>query len=211
MFILKSKPKIFCIGSNKTGTTSLKKFFKDHNFVVGNQPEAELLIDHYMQRNWKPIIAYCKSAQIFQDIPFSCPYTFIALDIAYPKSKFILSVRDSAEEWYHSLTKFHTKLFGKDGQLPTKEDLQNAEYRYKGFMWKTNRANYPSPEKDIYNKEILMRQYEKHNKSVIDYFKFRDDLLVVNLKEKDVVSKIADFISFKPLYGEIPWENKTII
>lgn len=32
------KAKYFCIGRNKTGTTSLKRAFEDLDYPVGNQP-----------------------------------------------------------------------------------------------------------------------------------------------------------------------------
>src|SRR5690606_39066036 len=126
----KSKAKIFCIGQNKTGTTSLQKFFEDHGYKVGDQPTAELLIDDYIARNWKPILKYCETAEVFQDIPFSNDYLYVLLDFYFPNAKFILSERDNADQWYNSITKFHTKLFGKNGNVPTKEDLQNGNYRY---------------------------------------------------------------------------------
>jgi hypothetical protein len=51
------------------------------------QGKAERLIDYYKIRDFKPIIAYCKTSQFFQDVPFSCPFTFIAIDIAFPEVK----------------------------------------------------------------------------------------------------------------------------
>lgn len=107
-----NKQKIFCVGRNKTGTTSLTKAFEDLGFVVGNQRTAERMLHHYKNRDFKPIIKYCKSAQVFQDFPFSYPETYKHLDKAYPNSKFILTIRDSADQWYNSVTKFHAKMFG---------------------------------------------------------------------------------------------------
>ena len=46
------KPKIFCIGHNKTGTTSLTKAIKDLGFIVGNQREAELMFDDWLKRDF---------------------------------------------------------------------------------------------------------------------------------------------------------------
>ena len=43
--------KIFCIGQNKTGTTSLKKAFEELNFIVGNQRKAEILYDNLLSTN----------------------------------------------------------------------------------------------------------------------------------------------------------------
>lgn len=109
------KPKIFCIGKNKTGTTSLKAAMAELQYRVGVQRDAELLIHDWAIRDFRRIVRYCRSAEFFQDVPFSYPYTFIAMDQAFKGSKFILTVRDNPEQWYNSLVKFHSKLFGEGG------------------------------------------------------------------------------------------------
>ena len=45
--------KIFVIGSNKTGTTSLGAALKNLGFRLGNQLEAEMLIDDWAHRDVK--------------------------------------------------------------------------------------------------------------------------------------------------------------
>ena len=209
MLFKKQKPKIFCIGQNKTGTTSLQKFFQDHGFKVGDQPTAELLMDDYIARNWKPILKYCETAEVFQDVPFSNDFLYVLLDHHFPNAKFILTERDSPEQWYNSITKFHTKLFGKDGQMPIKEDLQKATYRYKGFLWKTFNEKYGEVEGDIYNKAHLIYIYNERNKQIKHYFKNKSNFLVVNLSQPDAIQKLADFIQITPKYKVMPWENKT--
>jgi hypothetical protein len=83
----RGKVKYFCIGRNKTGTTSLKLTFLDLGFPVGHQRAAEILFDrHYFAGEFRPIINYCRSARVFQDVPFSCPETFKHLDKAAPGS-----------------------------------------------------------------------------------------------------------------------------
>src|SRR4051812_30592485 len=110
-------PKIFCVGAGRTGTTSLGSFFASLGFRVGDQPTGELLLHAWAGRDFTPIISLANSAQVFQDFPFNCPFTFQAMDMAFPNSKFILSIRDNSEQWYTSLTRFHIRLFGS-GRLP---------------------------------------------------------------------------------------------
>lgn len=209
MIFKNRNPKIFCIGQNKTGTTSLETFFKDHGFKVGNQRKAELLIDDYINRNWKPILQYCKTAEVFQDIPFSNEYLYVLLDHHFPNAKFILTERSSSEIWYNSITKFHAKLFGKDGNIPTKQDLQNGTYIYKGFIWKSFKEKYGETPDDIYNKEVLISAYEHRNTSIKKYFKNKDNLLVLDISEKNSVTKLANFVGITPKYDTFPWKNKT--
>ena len=149
--------KIFNIGLFKTGTTSVEAALRDLGYKLGDQPRGELLLHDYAKRNWKPIIKFCKTAEAFQDAPFCFPFTYQTLDIAFPNSKFILTVRDSAEEWYKSLTSFHLKVHGGKGNAPSKQDLKEATYRYVGFAWDVNRILYETPEDDPYNKEMLLK------------------------------------------------------
>lgn len=209
MFFKDRKSKIFCIGQNKTGTTSLEEFFIDHGFKLGDQRKAGLLLDDYINRNWKPILDYCKTAEVFQDIPFSNEYLYVLLDHYFPNAKFILSERGTSDEWYNSITKFHSKLFGKDGNIPTKEDLENGKYIYKGFVWKSFREKYGEFENDIYNKGNLINKYEQRNQNIKDYFKDKANFITIDIAQKESISKISKFIGIKPIYDSFPWKNKT--
>lgn len=207
---LNKKAKIFCIGANKTGTTSVEKSLRDFGFKLGDIPTGELFFEEYSKRNFDPIIKFCKTAEAFQDAPFSFPYTFIPLDQAFPNSKFILTVRDSDEQWYSSLIKFHSKIHSKNGNVPTEEDLKNSVYRYKGFAWDVRQKVFGIQSgEDVYDKQKFLDYYNNHNRVVQDYFKFRKNLLVINLSNKDSYLKFCKFLNKKPLYDEFPWENKT--
>lgn len=204
------KQKIFGIGLNKTGTTSLKVAMDELGFIVGHQRTGEKLMEDWIKRNFKPVVKYCKTAQFFQDAPFSKPYTYVVLDHEFPNSKFILTVRDSAEQWYNSLTKFHAKKWGKDGRLPTKEDLKQASYIEKGWAWKMNRISYNTPESDPYKKDVLIKFYEDYNTSVKEYFRHRSyDLLVINVAQDGAYKELCDFLECEPVRDEFPWKNKT--
>ncbi|MEY8767069.1 sulfotransferase [Francisella philomiragia] len=211
LLYVKDRTKYFCIGRNKTGTTSLARAFKLLGFVVGDQREAESLYDKYFFDNkFNEIVEYCKTAEVFQDVPFSYHKVIPYIDKAYPNSKFILSIRDTSEQWYNSITKFHAKFFGKDGRVPTYEDLVNAEYIRKGFMTRVV-DGHGTNAKEPYNKEIMIEHYNRHNQYIIDYFKDRpDDLLVINLPEKGSYQKFCEFVGRDCSSDDtFPWENKT--
>ena len=204
------KPKIFCIGLNKTGTTSLEVAFKELGFVVGNQRQGELLLDDWIKYDYDRIYKLCKTAQVFQDAPFSYPYTYQYLDKRFPNSKFILTIRDNPEQWYNSLIRFHSKMWADGKRIPTKEDLMQADYIHKGRPWLTNRALFKTPEDDPYNKGLLLKYYESHVGNVIEYFKYKPNkLLVINISKKNSYIKMCNFLNKKPSRNEFPWENKT--
>lgn len=207
---VKGKPKIFCIGRNKTGTTSLQAAFQELGYIVGHQRSAEILCDqHYYRGEFGPIIDYCKTAQVFQDVPFSLPETYKHLDRAYPGSQFILSVRDSPEQWYDSMIRFQIKKFGRDGKLPSADDLREATYLRKGWLYKRLEM-YGLSDDDPYNKEKLIAHYEKYNRDVQEYFAGRPgDLLVVNLAEPGAYRRFLEFIGAHSNRTEFPWENRS--
>lgn len=203
------KPKVFCIGRNKTGTTSIAKALKELNFIVAEQRPAELLIHDWARRDFRRIIRFCHTAQAFQDIPFSLPFTFQALDMRFPGSKFILTVRDNPEQWYSSVTRFHAKLFG-GGEIPSCDDLKKAQYRYAGWMYENIRAVYGTPDANPYDKMTLINQYNSHNQSVIEYFRHRpNDLLVLNISQEGAYQRFCEFLDKPRLRQSFPWENKT--
>ncbi len=182
----------------------------DLGYTVGHQRTAEDMIDLWAKREFKKIVRYCRTAQFFQDVPFSKPYTYVILDHEFPKSKFILTVRDSPDQWYESLTKFHARLWGKNGRVPTREDLQNATYRYKGSPWEANRLSYTTPEEDPYEKKALIKAYNHYNDSVLEYFRHRpNDLLVLNVAKHDAYKKLCDFLGKSYNNENFPWENRT--
>ncbi len=206
--IFKNRPKVFCIGANKTGTTSVEKALSDLGFKMGNQNSAQALIEAYKIRDFKKIRDFCKNADAFQDAPFSWHYTGIFMDLYFKKAKFILTIRDDEEQWYKSLTQFHSKILGLD-RLPNSNDLKLAKRSKDRTMWDNFNVRHDISNDDPYNEERLKKYYLDHNRMIIDYFRFKKNLLVINLSHEDSYSRFCDFLEVKPLYEKFPWENKT--
>lgn len=210
MLFKKPKTKLFCIGLNKTGTTTLKTVLKSFDYSLGNQITAELLLEAWNARDFKPIIKYSKTAEAFQDIPFSLPGTYQALDENFKNAKFILTERDSAEQWYKSLTKFHSKLWADGERIPTTEDLKKANYRAPGYTYRANRYIYNTPENDPYNKALMLKFYNAHNQAVKAYFKSRPEkLLTINVSNASDYAKLCLFLNKPVSATDFPWKNKT--
>lgn len=206
--LVKNKQKIFCIGQNKTGTTSLLKAFQELGFIAARETESAKLLDRYLEKDFASIIRFCRRAQVFEDVPFSLPDLYRELDKAFPNSKFILTVRDNADQWYGSVVNFLSKLFGK-GSIPTVEDLKNARYIEKGWAWKLFQKMYNTEESDLFDKERLIQKYEEQNRNVIEYFENRDCFLILNLSEEGSYQKFCNFIGVKSSKESFPWVHKT--
>lgn len=72
------------MGFNKTGTTSIKTVLEGLGYELGDQRRGEELLGAWSRRDFGPITRYCKSAQAFQDVPFSLPYNYVSLDQRFP-------------------------------------------------------------------------------------------------------------------------------
>ncbi len=203
------RTKIFCVGRNKTGTTSLAAALRGLGLAVGDQFQAERLAKDWATRDFRRLFRYCRTAEAFQDIPFSWPFTWQALDQRFPGSKFILTVRNSADEWYDSMIRFHAAMFGH-GRIPTIEDLRASDYIRPGAAYEVNRMLYDTPEDDPYNKGRLIASYETHNRAVVEYFRHRPgDLLVLNVAAPEAYPKLCAFLGKPVAHRAFPWENKT--
>lgn len=202
------KTKVFCIGHNKTGTTSIEYVLKEFGYKMGEQAVAERLLDEWAIRDFRRIIKYCHTAEAFQDIPFSLDFTYQVLDQEFPDSKFILTVRNSSDEWYQSLIRFHTKLIGKN-TLPTADMLKDYPYNHdQGWIWRAQHYIFGVDESSVYDEKIYKAQYENHNNQVMKYFQFRpNDLLVLNLSVPNSMQELCKFLDVKYVGQKMPHLN----
>lgn len=203
------KQKVFCIGRNKTGTTSMARAFIQLGYPVGEQALAERLLVDWSRRDFRLLFRYCRSARAFQDTPFSLPFTYQALDQKFPGSKFILTIRDSPEQWYHSLISYYSLVFA-GGRQPVLADLQSATYVRPGWLYEANRLINSTAPDDPFNQEMLIAGYNAHNAAVEEYFRHRPaDLLVLNVAAQGAYQSLCRFLGEPCLDQEFPWENRT--
>lgn len=203
---LRKRQKVFVIGFNKTGTTSVHEAMRELDMIVGQQRRAELLMKDVVNGKYDSLINYCKSAEAFQDVPFSKPGIFKVVDKAFPGSKFVLTVRDSPEQWFNSILKFQSKMKG-DGNIPTLDDYKNDTYVYKGWAYMVHTWTYGT---DLFNEEKYKQVYQQHIDDVKAYFKDRpDDLLVINVAKPESYKQFCAFTGQTPKRASFDWKNKT--
>ena len=165
--------KIFQIGFNKCGTTSLHHFFINNGLKSIHWDETRLakkIIEN--SNNNLPLLDGYEQYDCFTDMESLGDHFYIylthfkELDIQYPKSKFILNVRDK-DKWIKSRLnhKDYLKYFEINTGLNT-EGVIN--------LWKN--------------------QWDEHIINVLDYFKNRpDDLLYFDIEKES--HKLIDFMS----------------
>jgi hypothetical protein len=198
--------RVFGIGMHKTATTSLDHAFKilgfdSFHFNSGNEARMiweemntlsrsrTLELDHMASRSktLEEWYALC-------DLPI--PMLYVKLDLAYPGSKFILTVR------------------GEEGWIRSVERLWSAEYNPYRWTWdaypfshRIHTALYGQKEFDA---QVFIERYRRHNAEVREYFKSRpDDLLVMDMDAGAGWMELCDFLNMPTPNVPYPIGNQT--
>jgi hypothetical protein len=213
--------KVFCIGYNKTGTTTLQTLLKIYGFRMPNQMVQEIrLTETVHNTDYNELLHFCSEYDAFQDMPFSQGLTFAVVDALFPNSKFILTERD-ADSWFNSMCNFHKKVYQIDdlSLLTEKDILEKFNYLYPGYLHQIVVRNLSKFEGDtrkvlwekLYDYEYYTADYKKRNEDIKRHFlNVPEKLLVIDVtKEKDT-QKICDFLQIPlELIIDMPHSNKT--
>lgn len=207
------KPKVFCVGANKTGTTSLELALQRLGYRVAPQAQAEMFTEDWALRSFSKLTRFCRRYDAFQDAPFSLSYTYQAMDQAFPGSKFVLSVRRDSETWYASVVSFTSKLLGLD-RPATAADLKEFAYRSdpsrRGELWRRHHLVFGVDEPRLFDRATYVAEYERHNEDVRRYFRHRPaDLLELRIDEVDALSRLCAFLGVQDPGWAMPHENRS--
>lgn len=188
--------RIFGIGMHKTGTTSLHTALN----IMGLN-SAHWLSAGWAKKVWREMNTVGRSNTLERnyaacDLPISP--LFKKLDVAYPGSKFILTIR-SEENWIGSVRRHwspETNPFRHQWDSdPFTHIIHNAIY---------GRTEFHGP---------TMRQaYRRHNKRVMEHFKDRPgDLLVLNIDKPVGWYQLCQFLGVRD-YPPVPFPrvNKSL-
>jgi len=162
--------KVFGIGLNKTGTSSLGRALKKIGFSrhVGCHLES---LKNLKNGNLNPIFDLVDKNNCFEDWPW--PLMYRELYEKYQDAKFILTTRKTPDIWYESLCKHATR----------KGPTEHRKLAYGHSM----PHDY---------KEHHIQFYLDHNEEVIEFFENNDPdkLLVVSWENGDGWEEICDFL-----------------
>lgn len=215
----KSFNKIFCIGYNKTGTTTLEETLRFYGYSLPLQKQQEArLSKNVFDTNYVEFLSFVQRYDAFQDMPFSQGLTFVAADALFPNSKFILSVRDS-EAWFQSLKLFHMKKNGIDStKISEKDILEKFTYLYDGYGYE-NKKRFLTTFKNnkylvdwtkLYDQKYYIEQYEQRNNLIQKYFvNAPNKLLVIDVTKEATTEKLCEFLNIpKEFVIAMPQRNK---
>ena len=172
--------KLFIIGLPRTGTTSI----------------SVLLLEHFKVSH----TGYTKRAFELADVISDCPCfsDYQQLDRLFPESKFVYLQRD-LELWLPSIQMLLNKM------LPSlnSESYVNPILK-RSFSQTFDLESVVSP----LDKTHLTRCYQRHQQQVISYFHGRDNLLSINIKQADSLSRLLNFLNLEhSAYEQFPHLN----
>lgn len=196
--MINSNKKIFCIGSHKTGTTSIDKIFTLLNLNSAPWKECYDYIHHLESGELNNFMNIINKYNAFQDSPWCHANFYKIIYSKFPDSYYILTERDS-DSWIKSYENHHTN------NLLNNFDTKTVQPECWSYLWG---LQFPySPEEFAKLKSELVQKYEKRNKEIKEFFKYKKNFISIDLtKEKDI-SKISTFLGLKNNF-KVPHENK---
>ena len=122
-------PKIFCIGYNKTGTTSVGDALREMGFRHSSF-NKKVWRDFYRNNKTKKIIDYTAKFESLDDLPWLLEDMFPLMDKTFPGSKFIFLHREE-EAWKQSFSEWRHKLFG---ECPDLDEAVETFRKHRDFV-----------------------------------------------------------------------------
>jgi len=152
-----ASPKVFGIGFHKTGTTTLAECFRTLGYDFCPEEEASDSREAAAAGEYAPCLSVATPHQAFEDSPWNYRGVFRILDVVFPGSKFILTVREE-NAWYNSIMRW-VCLHGS-----------GYDVNFRGTI-----GCLPIPE----NKEAMFAAYRQHTQDVASYFEGQPGKLLV--------------------------------
>jgi Sulfotransferase domain len=175
--------KVFCIGLNKTGTISLHQALTALGFASlhWGGPASRRAVERAIRED-KPLLEYLGDYDAYSDIQ-RLSVNFDLLDRQYPGSKFILTTRD-VDGWIDSRRR-HVE----------RNRERKAQGEYDGTFLEI--------EPDRWRQQFL-----EHHARVEEYFRGRDDLLVMRVTQGDGYELLCPFLGVPALSSPFPWSHR---
>ena len=183
--------KIFGIGLNKTGTSSLGRFFEKCGYKMHEDYSCikiNMALDLQNNINMDKstlLLDIADNYDVFEDWPW--PLIYKQCLERYPDSKFVLTIRADAEEWFRSLY-YHCKKLG-----PTRQ-IKSVYGHYT-----------PNHE----TKKDFIEYYKRHNAKAVEFFKDKPGKLLILSTKTDDSKKSAILAKFcdSDKLSNIPYPN----
>lgn len=191
--------KVFCIGLNKTATSSLidaweilgydkiyspDKYIKDTKLNGFDKYKASnKLVKLAFNKDYNLLFDLIDKYDFFKDRPFNTNSLYKILDKHILDSKYILTTRDE-DKWWKSV---YNWLSNEHAQHPNEERRKHKIDLYNQHF-----------ETNIFSKETYLHYYRKYNNEVTTYFKNNPNYLEMDITNGDGWEKLCQFLD-KPI------------
>jgi len=188
--------KIFGVGLNKTGTTTLAEALE----LLGLGPvarragegDAHESVREALAGNYAPAIAYAKRYRSFEDRPWNIGHIYRELAAAYPDARFVLTQR-APERWWRSVERWLS--VSKPGKL--------AEY-----------CRHLEVDPDLARGGVeavripMVERYERYNREVVEFFGGEERLLVIDFETGEGWPELCAFFEVPLPEAALPQANR---
>ena len=188
--------KIFGVGLNKTGTTTLEECF----VVLGLGPispssgddDAHRCTRQALAGTYQPAVEYARRYRCFQDRPWNIGELYRELATAFPDARFVLT-RRAPQRWWRSVERWLS--VSKPGKLD--------EYcRHLGVD-----PALAAPGVHAL-REPMLERYSRHNQEVVDFFAGSGRLLVIDFESAAGWEELCDFFELPVPAEPLPHANR---
>lgn len=166
--IFRKQEKIICVGLGKTGTTSFGKAMDILGYKHCYVGSVGVAFGHENGHMW-PIHRSLSKYDSFDDFPW--PYLYEMISAKYPRAKFVLTRRSSADAWLRSLQKHYCRAG------PTYDNMA-----YYGYY-----SPYQNPEHHL-------DLYRNHNERVRKFFAGRPNFVELCWEEGHGWEELCGFL-----------------
>jgi hypothetical protein len=204
---------VYCIGLNKSGTTSLTQAFEKLGYR--SFPENQLF--HYVQNDvyfgdYGKLFSVIENPQFnfFNDIPFSFPKVYEKIYERRPNDIFVLTLRRDAKAWAKTCMRFWDCLVSEN----FKND-RSFIHTYYADNSEKYLINHATPMFEFWGlenvdnlEEKLINIYEQHTKDCLEFFKDKKNFIMVDIEKKGEYKRLTDWLGVENEELDFPWENK---
>lgn len=185
--------KIFCIGQNKTGTTSLKIALSLLGYKLC--PE-DIMYDFgsvhfkdFRDGRYDGILDLVIQYDVFEDRPWNHTDFYKVLDKTYDGSKFILTTRN-ADQWWDSYIRWDKKI-----------GLRNS------WHYRINSEVCYGVDSFLDNPDLSKQIYLDRNNKIKDYFSNKPNFLILDINEDNKFEKLCGFLNKEVPSKPYPYLN----
>lgn len=163
-----TKPKVFCVGLGKTGTSTFALCMTKLGRLHRTGPGAYGLL-RLKRGDTETLLDLAARYDSVDDFPY--PYLYRELAEHFPDARFVLTVRRNTETWLHSVCRHHERA----------GDSLERRLAY----------GHRSPYDDL---DAHRQLYEAHNAAVQDYFAGTGRLRVLSWDRGDGWDELCEFL-----------------